>query len=73
MATVFDPFVRDPRAGAVNQDGLGIGLTVVRAIVEAHGGRVVAASAGIGHGSEFVVTLPMAGLPAAPIAGIAGA
>ncbi|MGK2900819.1 MAG: diguanylate cyclase domain-containing protein [Burkholderiaceae bacterium] len=73
MAAIFDPFVRDPRASAVNQEGLGIGLTVVRAIVEAHGGRVVAASAGIGHGSEFVVTLPMAGLPAAPIAGIAGA
>jgi diguanylate cyclase (GGDEF)-like protein len=58
LATIFDPFVRDPRAGAIDEDGLGIGLTVVRAIVEAHGGRVVATSAGIGQGSQFVVTLP---------------
>ncbi len=69
MPILFDPFVRDPRASAVNEEGLGIGLTVVRAIVEAHGGRVVAVSAGIGHGSEFVVSLPMAGRAAAAIVG----
>ena len=61
LVTIFDPFVRDPRASAVNEDGLGIGLTVVRAIVEAHAGRVVATSAGVGQGSEFVVSLPVAG------------
>jgi diguanylate cyclase (GGDEF)-like protein len=61
LVTIFDPFVRDPLASAVNEDGLGIGLTVVRAIVEAHAGRVVATSAGVGRGSEFVVSLPVAG------------
>ena len=60
MQTIFEPFVRDPRAGILNQDGLGIGLTAVRAIVEAHGGRVDAASAGRGYGSQFVVSLPLA-------------
>ncbi len=59
LATIFDPFARDARASAVNPEGLGIGLAVVRAIVEAHGGRVVARSAGIGHGSEFIVSLPL--------------
>ena len=39
--------------------GLGIGLTLVRRLVEMHGGSVVARSAGLGEGSEFVVTLPL--------------
>jgi signal transduction histidine kinase len=67
---VFDLFVQDAHAAAQDSSGLGIGLAVVRELVEAHGGRVVAISAGPGCGSEFVVTLPLAGLavatPAAP-------
>lgn len=59
---VFDPFVQDTHAIGFNGAGLGIGLTVVRELVEAHGGTVVAASAGTGLGSEFVVTLPLVGL-----------
>jgi diguanylate cyclase len=55
---VFEPFVRDARAIGFNGVGLGIGLTVVHELVEAHGGTVVAASAGSGRGSRFVVTLP---------------
>ncbi len=55
---VFDPFVQDTHAIGFNGAGLGIGLTVVRELVEAHGGTVVAASAGPGLGSQFVVTLP---------------
>ena len=40
--------------------GLGIGLALVRSLVGMHGGRVEAVSAGRGHGSEFIVRLPMA-------------
>ena len=58
---VFDLFVQDEHAAAQDSSGLGIGLAVVRELVEAHGGRVVAISAGQGRGSEFVVTLPLAG------------
>lgn len=57
---VFDPFEQDTHAVGFNGAGLGIGLTVVRELVEAHGGTVVATSAGSGKGSEFVVTLPLA-------------
>ena len=51
-------FIQDTQATVFNGAGLGIGLTVVRELVAAHGGSVVASSAGIGLGSKFVVTLP---------------
>lgn len=55
LPRVFDGFVQgQPGAG-----GLGIGLALVRRLVEAHGGRVTATSDGPGTGSEFVVTLPV--------------
>jgi len=60
LSRVFDPFVQDAHAIGFNGAGLGIGLTVVRELVEGHGGRVVARSAGVGLGSQFVVTLPLA-------------
>lgn len=60
LKTIFDPFVQDTHAVGFNGGGLGIGLTVVREIVAAHGGRVAATSAGRGLGSQFVVTLPLA-------------
>ncbi|QJI34529.1 sensor histidine kinase [Pseudomonas sp. ADAK13] len=56
---IFDPFVQDVHAVGFNGAGLGIGLTVVRELVEAHGGTVIALSDGDGLGSEFVVTLPL--------------
>jgi diguanylate cyclase (GGDEF)-like protein len=59
LPTVFEPFVQDTHAIGFSGVGLGIGLTVVRALVEAHGGDVVASSAGRGLGSRFVVTLPL--------------
>lgn len=61
LPKVFEPFVQDKHAIGFNGVGLGIGLTVVRELVEAHGGQVVAHSAGTGLGAQFVVTLPLAG------------
>ncbi|MEY4563459.1 MAG: hypothetical protein RLZZ618_2736 [Pseudomonadota bacterium] len=58
LPRIFDAFTQDTHAIGFNGVGLGIGLTVVRAVVEAHGGTVVASSAGVGLGSQFVVTLP---------------
>lgn len=57
---IFDLFVQDEHAAAHNQGGLGIGLAVVRELVDAHGGKVVASSAGKNLGSLFTVTLPLA-------------
>jgi diguanylate cyclase (GGDEF)-like protein len=55
---VFELFSQDERATARSQGGLGIGLTVVRSMVELHQGSVEAFSQGSGMGSQFVVTLP---------------
>lgn len=60
LPRVFDPFVQDLHATVFNGMGLGLGLTVVRELVEAHGGTVTAHSEGAGLGSRFVVTLPLA-------------
>jgi signal transduction histidine kinase len=59
LSHVFDLFVQEARATVANRSGLGIGLAVVRELVEAHGGSVVAASRGSDLGSEFSVTLPL--------------
>ncbi|PQO99607.1 sensor histidine kinase [Pseudomonas frederiksbergensis] len=56
---IFDPYVQDEHAIGFNGSGLGIGLTVVRELVEAHGGKVTVTSEGNGKGSEFVVMLPL--------------
>ena len=64
LPNVFEPFVQDIRAIGFNGVGAGLGLTVVRELVEAHGGTVVASSAGSGLGSQFVVTLPLIRAPA---------
>lgn len=55
---VFDLFVQADRSLERTAGGLGIGLTLVRQIVELHGGTVEAASGGIGRGSRFTVRLP---------------
>ena len=57
---VFDLFSQADRTLDRAAGGLGIGLTLVRALVELHQGQVSATSAGVGHGSEFVVRLPVA-------------
>jgi signal transduction histidine kinase len=61
LPAIFDLFAQGAHAVDFNGSGLGIGLTVVRELAEAHGGSVVATSAGIGLGSQFVVTLPLKG------------
>jgi two-component system CheB/CheR fusion protein len=61
---VFEPFVQTAGESlARTEGGLGVGLSLVRSLVEMHGGRVEAYSPGLGQGSEFVVHLPT-GLPA---------
>jgi len=59
LPDIFELFTQDARAVALYNGGLGIGLAVVRDLVEAHGGTVVASSAGQDRGSDFVVTLPL--------------
>jgi signal transduction histidine kinase len=62
---VFDLFVQGAPGGTSgNQGGLGVGLTLVRKLTEDHAGTVSAASAGLGLGSQFTLTLPLAGAPA---------
>ena len=62
---VFDLFVQGAPGGTTgNQGGLGVGLTLVRRLTEDHSGTVSAASAGVGLGSQFTLTLPLAGAPA---------
>jgi signal transduction histidine kinase len=56
---VFEPFVQAPGSLERARGGLGIGLTLVRALVDLHGGSIAAASDGPGRGSEFVVRLPL--------------
>src|SRR6476646_3687857 len=56
---VFDLFVQEKRSLARTEGGLGIGLTIVRQLVQMHGGSVTACSRGAGMGSEFVVRLPL--------------
>jgi PAS domain S-box-containing protein len=55
---VFDLFIQADRSLERKQGGLGLGLTLVRRLVEMHGGRVEAASAGPGLGSAFTIRLP---------------
>jgi signal transduction histidine kinase/ActR/RegA family two-component response regulator len=60
---LFEMFHQANGAGLPSQNGLGIGLALVRWIVELHGGTVEAKSEGAGRGSEFVVRLPVAERP----------
>ncbi|MBA3393642.1 MAG: response regulator [Deltaproteobacteria bacterium] len=55
---VFDSFVQGQRTSARSEGGLGLGLAIVRSMVELHGGTVSARSAGAGQGSEFEIRVP---------------
>jgi signal transduction histidine kinase len=59
LASAFDLFTQGDRSLDRSQGGLGIGLSLVRGLVELHGGEVSAASDGPGKGSVFTITLPM--------------
>ena len=66
LPRVFDLFVQGERSGDRSQGGLGIGLALVRTLVELHGGTVTASSEGLGRGSEFTVLLPFEPQPDVP-------
>lgn len=60
LTRIFEPFTQIAEAPERTRGGLGIGLTLVKRLVEMHGGTVSASSAGKGSGSEFAVRLPLA-------------
>jgi hypothetical protein len=60
LVQVFDLFTQVEGSDRLGSAGLGVGLAMVRLLVELHGGSVEARSAGPGRGSEFVVSLPLA-------------
>ena len=64
LASAFDLFAQGQISIDRQQGGLGIGLALVKKLVELHGGRVQAASEGLGCGSRFTVSLPLAALAA---------
>src|SRR5579872_6644168 len=59
LPRIFDLFMQVDGSPARERGGLGIGLSLVKQLVELHGGRVEARSAGLGQGSEFTVLLPL--------------
>jgi signal transduction histidine kinase/ActR/RegA family two-component response regulator len=68
LPLIFDMFAQADRSLERAHAGLGVGLSLARYLVEAHGGSISAASAGAGQGSEFTVRLPTMPAEAAPVA-----
>jgi PAS domain S-box-containing protein len=65
LSQVFELFVQQRQPLDRTQGGLDLGLTIVRSLVERHGGQVIARSEGLGQGAEFEVRLPAATVPVA--------
>ena len=65
LESIFEPFSRAPEGKRRPNEGLGLGLTLAQRLVQLHGGRLEAASAGLGCGSTFTISLPI-DQPAAP-------
>lgn len=59
LPNLFKPFVQADNSLARSAGGLGLGLSIVREIVDLHGGSIVARSEGLGKGSEFIIRLPL--------------
>ncbi|HEY3357922.1 MAG TPA: ATP-binding protein [Polyangia bacterium] len=70
---LFEPFQQADRSLARTRGGLGLGLALVKRLVEMHGGAVSAASAGLGHGAEFTIRLPLVQTVAPPEPPVAAA
>lgn len=69
LGQVFERFYRaDPSRVALDGSGSGLGLTIARAIAQAHGGSLVAYSEGLGHGTTLTLTLPTLTLPNSTLA-----
>jgi PAS domain S-box-containing protein len=68
LETVFDLFVQGQQSLARTEGGLGVGLTLVKRLVNLHGGTVEAHSGGAGQGSEFIVRLPARPVPDSALA-----
>jgi diguanylate cyclase len=67
LAKLFDPFEQGGAEVARRHGGLGLGLAICQGIVQAHGGRIWAASTGPGQGATFTVELPAGSQPDAPV------
>jgi PAS domain S-box-containing protein len=63
LGRIFEAFERGDPGSSSRGAGLGLGLTISRQVVEAHGGRLTAASPGLGQGSTFSLTLPSVAAP----------
>ena len=59
LPRIFDPFVQEDSSSTRSYSGLGLGLAIVRRLVELHNGQIQVESAGRGHGATFTVTLPV--------------
>jgi CheY-like chemotaxis protein/two-component sensor histidine kinase len=68
LEEIFEPFVQASQRLNRGEGGLGLGLALVRGLVELHGGRITATSAGIGQGAEFTIELPLCAQPGADAA-----
>ena len=65
LAHLFEPFEQADRSLDRSQGGLGLGLALVKGLIEQHGGKVRASSDGIGRGAEFTIRLPLVKAPSA--------